>query len=398
MLLGLCPSMLLLYFSLVCSQSGYERQEKQVCIWICNLPTTCSSPLCHLSQTLYFCSDRPEALVILAHILFAHLFTCSYFWKMTIKNFQIEYDSINSQNIFTNGDTINGRIVVEASKETSIQSLTFIGKGSAKVCWHEYYGQYSSGYFWSDEKYYEIKQRILRAGTDCIPKGRHVFPFSFKVPNRKMPSSFKSSVGKIVHKLKAELKQSMKLTKKAKAHFAFVSKADMTIPGLMEPQHDCTDKKITVFGSGIIAMDVHTQRMGYHPGKRNVCTQNILKETLESIAPHSNRRVKKVITIPRSLPPSILNSSIIQLEYRLKIFLGVKYAINPEIKLPIVVLPDFEDPAGKQPPGPAAAYRFEQFGTSRKQSWSKASQSSDLPPPYGAHAEYPYLSDYKYQR
>ncbi|XP_019722564.1 arrestin domain-containing protein 3-like [Hippocampus comes] len=350
---------------------------------------------------------------------------------MTIKNFQIEYDSINSQNIFTNGDTINGRIVVEVSKETSVQSLTFIGKGSAKVCWHEYYGQHSSGYYWSDEKYYEIKQRILRAGTDFIPKGRHVFPFSFKVPNRKMPSSFKSSVGKIVHKLKAELKQSMKLTKKAKAHFTFVSKADMTIPGLMEPQHDCTDKKITVFGSGIIAMDVHTQRMGYHPGEdlqvkveihnlssrdvkpkfvlyekqsffaqgnRNVCTQNVLKETLESIAPHSKRRVKKVITIPRSLPPSILNSSIIQLEYRLKIFLGVKYAINPEIKLPIVVLPAFEVPAGQQPPDPAAAYGFEQFGRSRKQSWSKASQSSDLPPPYGAHAEYPTLSDYKYRR
>lgn len=136
--------------------------------WICILPTACSSPLCHPSQTLYFCSDWPEALVILARILFAHLFICTYFWKMTIKNFQIEYDSINSQNIFTNGDTINGRIVVEVSKETAIQSLTFIGKGSAKVCWHEYYGQHSSGYYWSDEKYYEIKQHILRAGNACF--------------------------------------------------------------------------------------------------------------------------------------------------------------------------------------------------------------------------------------
>lgn len=33
--------------------------------------------------------------------------------------------------------------------------------------------------------------------------------------------------------MKAELKQSLKLTKKAKAHFTFVSKADMDIPGLM---------------------------------------------------------------------------------------------------------------------------------------------------------------------
>lgn len=48
-----------------------------------------------------------------------------------------------------------------------------------------------------------------------------------------MPSSFQSSVGRIVHKLKAELKQSMKLKKKTKIHFMFVSKADMDTPGLL---------------------------------------------------------------------------------------------------------------------------------------------------------------------
>lgn len=51
--------------------------------------------------------------------------------------------------------------------------------------------------------------------------------------HRKIPPSFKSSVGKIVHKLKAELKQSLRLTKKAKTHFTFVPKADMEIPGLL---------------------------------------------------------------------------------------------------------------------------------------------------------------------
>ncbi|KAF7661070.1 hypothetical protein LDENG_00268730 [Lucifuga dentata] len=69
-----------------------------------------------------------------------------------------------------------------------------------------------------------------------------VFPFSFKIPDRKMPSSFKSTTGRIVHKIKAELKQSMKITKKVKSHFTFVSKADMDIPGLMEPQYGCKDK------------------------------------------------------------------------------------------------------------------------------------------------------------
>nr|XP_061803932.1 arrestin domain-containing protein 3-like [Nerophis lumbriciformis] len=343
---------------------------------------------------------------------------------MTIKNFSIEYDSINSQNTFTNGDTINGRIIIEVSTQTSIQSLIFIGKGSAKVGWHEYYGMYNHCYYWSDEKYYEIKQRILRAGTECINKGRHVFPFSFNIPNRKMPSSFKSPTGRIVHKLKAELKQSMKLTKKAKAHFTFISKADMNIPGLMEPQHGCTDKKLKVFGSGTIAMKIYTKKMGYQQGEalqvkveihnkssrslkpkfvlyekqsffaqghRKLCTQDILKERLETIEPDQKEIVKKVIPIPRNLPSSILNSAIIKLEYRLKIFLDVKYVLNPEVKLPIVVLPAFEGPTGRQPPR-HAAYGFEEFGYSNQQNWGNDAQNLDLPPPYEAHKWYPTLS------
>ncbi|XP_061673639.1 arrestin domain-containing protein 3-like [Syngnathoides biaculeatus] len=341
---------------------------------------------------------------------------------MTIRNFSIEYDPINSQNIFTNGDTINGRIVVEVSKETSIQSLTFIGTGNAKVRWHEHYGKHHR-FFWSDEKYYEIKQHILKAGTEFIAKGRHVFPFSFMVPNRKMPSSFKSRIGKIVHKLKAEFKQSMKLTKTAKAHFTFISKADMDIPGLMEPQHDCTDKKLAVFGSGTIAMDVYTKKMGYEPGeqlhvkveihnlgsrdlkpkfvlyekqsffaqgRRKLHKRDIVKDKFDAVDARSRETVEKTIAIPTNLPPSILNSAIIKLEYRLKIFLDVKYATDPEIKLPIVVLPTFEFPARKQHPGPAP-YGFEDFGNANRQSWSEANRPFDFPPPYEAHDVYPII-------
>ncbi|KAM9810428.1 arrestin domain-containing protein 3-like [Neosynchiropus ocellatus] len=295
---------------------------------------------------------------------------------MTITNFSIEYDAINSKNIFTNGDTVNGRIIVEASKETKVQTLAFIASGKARVIWSEHYGQYNTRVYWADEKYYEVKHHILSQhwenGSDFIGKGRHVFPFSFQIPDRKIPSSFKDSVGKIVHKVKAELKQSMKLTKKAKAHFTFVSKADLDIPGLMEPQHGCKDKTITFFGSGSVTMDVQTKRMGYKQGAgikvtvainnkctrsvkpkfvlyekrsyfaqghRRVHTKDVLKEKVDSVASCCTETVRKVITVPSELPSSITNCSILKLEYRLKVFLDIKSAIDPKIKLPIVVLP-----------------------------------------------------------
>ncbi|XP_029366437.1 arrestin domain-containing protein 3-like [Echeneis naucrates] len=349
---------------------------------------------------------------------------------MTIKNLSIEYDAVNSQNTFTNGDTINGRIIVETSKETRIQSLIFVAKGKAHVCWHEHYGQYQHYVYWSDEKYYEVKHHILREaredGNDVLSKGRHVFPFSFKIPDRKLPSSFKSSIGKIVHKLRAELRQSMKLTKKAKVHFTFVSKADMDTPGLMEPQHGSKDKAFKVFATGNVSMDAHTRRMGYKQGedfkvtvevnnklsrpvkpkfilyekrsyfamgRRKVVTKNILKEKLVAIAPSSNKTVTKVISIPRELPSSILNCSIIKLEYRLKIYLDIKCAANPQIKFPIVVMP--ETLSGQQPPA-ASVFGFEAFGQANPPSWSSTPHRAapthvEEPPPYGAHAMYPFF-------
>ncbi|XP_038132125.1 arrestin domain-containing protein 3-like [Cyprinodon tularosa] len=345
---------------------------------------------------------------------------------MTIKNLQIEYDAINNRNTFSNGDTINGRIILEVSKETKVQSLLFIGKGNARVCWSEHYGQHTHVY-WSDEKYYSVKQHLIREsiqdGTEVIGKGRHVFPFSFKIPDRKMPSSFHSSVGRIVHKLKAELHQSMKVTKKAKTHFTFISKADMDTPGLMVSQHESKEKSLA-FGSGNVSMDIFAQKMGYKlgetlsvsikinnasnrsvkpklelyekksffaMGRRNVQTNTILRQKAEVVEAQSGKKaITMMITMPTELPPSILNCSILKLEYRLKVYLNIKCASDPTVKLPIVILPeDNSRELNDKQPLPPVGFGFEAFGNPNPQSRGATSQAMSLPPPYEASAMYP---------
>lgn len=81
--------------------------------------------------------------------------------NMTIKNFQIEYDAINIRNTFTNGDTINGRIILEVDRETRIRSLAFKAKAKASACWTQHYHDQSDVWF-SDEKYYSVKKYILK--------------------------------------------------------------------------------------------------------------------------------------------------------------------------------------------------------------------------------------------
>ncbi|CAL8234058.1 unnamed protein product [Boreogadus saida] len=293
---------------------------------------------------------------------------------MTIEYFSIEYDANNSKNTFTNGDTITGRIILQVSKKTRIQSLIFRAKGKANVCWHEHYGQNIHVVITSNEKYYDIERPIFtEAGRDeVLGQGRHSFPFSFKLPDRDMPSTFKATEGKVVYQLRAQLSQSMSLSKKTRAKFTFVSKPDMTIPMLTEPQYGCKDQSVTFFASGNISLNISIQKMGYRQGeglkvvaeisncstrvvkpkfvlyekksffaqgRRRVHTHNIVKEKGEEVGSSCTQTVAKTICIPPELPPSILNCSIIKLEYRLKVFLDVTLAKNPEIKLPIIILP-----------------------------------------------------------
>lgn len=83
------------------------------------------------------------------------------------------------------------------------------------------------GYLFFSRSLVQISVLFLYRSFECFSVVFH----------RRLPSSYKGAYGKIIHKVKAELKQSMRLTKKAKAHFTFVSKADMGIPGLMVRNH-----------------------------------------------------------------------------------------------------------------------------------------------------------------
>lgn len=102
--------------------------------------------------------------------------------------------------------------------------------------------------------------------------------------------------------------------------------------------------------------------------KRKVDTKEVLKEVGEVMPPSSSQTVTRIITIPPTTCASILNCSIIRAEYRLKVgislprtcqyvrsfmtalrkvltmlptqvYLDIKYARNPEVKFPIVILP-----------------------------------------------------------
>ncbi|KAM6965713.1 arrestin domain-containing protein 3-like [Aplochiton taeniatus] len=173
----------------------------------------------------------------------------------------------------------------------------------------------------------------------------------------------------------------MNVVTKARTKFTFVSKSDMTLPELLQPQYGSKEKDVGFFASGSIALNVYTEKMVYPQGEalkiivevnnsssrtvkpkfylyekqtvyaqgqRRVNTKNILKEKSDPVKPSTRQTVHKVITIPVGLPASILNCPILKLEYGLKVILDVALTKNPEVKLPIIVLPNLDFTPSKE--------------------------------------------------
>ncbi|TDH12707.1 hypothetical protein EPR50_G00049620 [Perca flavescens] len=342
--------------------------------------------------------------------------------SITVKSLKVTYNPVNEKNTFNSGDVVLGHVTLEVAKDCQIASLLIKFKGKAEVLWTERYGQTTVVYHAKD-KYFSIKQYLIHdkdlTGDDTQTLLTNQNGQTWLCPPPLMA-------------VLADLR----------SH-----------PELMMPQHDSKDKKIKFFNSGTVAMDVNLEKTGFFKvrthkviltfvsliprvvliflvcffageglkvlasiqnnssrqikpkycvykkhsffarGKRRVRTWDLFKEVGEPIAPFTKENVTRVLSVPFDLEPSILNCSIIKIEYRLRVYLDFKYASDPEIKFPIVILPASQVPAGVAPQMGASGFGFEPFGSTNPPAWgivplqppAGTPQPSDPPPPYGAY-------------
>ncbi|XP_029915126.1 arrestin domain-containing protein 3-like [Myripristis murdjan] len=298
---------------------------------------------------------------------------------MTVKQLLLEYDKVNERGTLSPGDTLSGRVTVVTDKETKVQCFLVKAKGKAEVMWPEQ--DRGASLVHSDKKtYFYFEDIILQDkkgdGSIIIGPGKNVYSFTFEIPKRDMPSSYKGKWGKIIYSLRAKLTQSIWQVHKAKtefpfltkSEFPFVSKSEMIIIGLKEPQYGT---RISFYGSGKVTMNVSSEKMGLKQGEtmevsaevlnnsahtvtpkfflcekqtfvaqsqRIVHTNAILLGTGESVSAATSRTVSTVLTVPSHLPPTFFNCSKMKLEYRLKVTLDVPLGRDLEIKLPLVIL------------------------------------------------------------
>ncbi|XP_026199453.1 arrestin domain-containing protein 3-like [Anabas testudineus] len=301
-----------------------------------------------------------------------------------IKEFSVAYHPINKSNVFIRGDLLTGQVILELEKQCRIDSLCVTFKGKAEVLWYENNNLVLS--YHNKEKFFSIKQFPIEdgKGNNVVEPGRHVYPFTFQVPAQHLPSSYCSSKGKIVYRLEAILSRSMRLDCKAKLPITFIRKENLnSYTLLLTPQHSVTDKKMKLFTSGTVTMDVNIPRSGFYQGegikvvaviqnkssrvikpkyclygrygfyaegKTKIKTEDILKEVGEDIPPSASRTVTRIITIPPTGWISILNCNIIRTEYSLRVYLDVKFASDPKVEFPLLILPALQEPDGEHLP------------------------------------------------
>lgn len=282
---------------------------------------------------------------------------------MTVKHFSVEYDKVNDQGVYCPGDILSGKVTVVTTKEIKVQSFLVRAKGKAKVMWYEQEGQ-TSVVQSNKKKYFYFEHIIIQDknkgdGSEIMGAGVNIFSFSFVIPSRDMPSSYKGKWGEVRYSLCAHLTQSIWVVHKAKTEFPFLtksefpfaSKSEMIIIGLKEQQ---LATRISFCGSGKVTMNVASEKMGLKQGeamevfvevfndsahsvtpkfylcekqtfvghsKKKVQTKDILFEIGDTVPAESSRTVTKVLMIPPHLPATFFNCSMINLEYRIKLSL-----------------------------------------------------------------------------
>ncbi|KAG8012114.1 Arrestin domain-containing protein 3 [Nibea albiflora] len=290
-----------------------------------------------------------------------------------IKDFRLMYEHLNEENIFSEGDAVAGTVIVTLSKELKVKSLFVKVKGDARVNWSKQSGG-AEVYFKHHTRFFKDKEYLVKENAEgtVLPQGVHRFRFRLQIPPGDMPSSFKGTYGKIVYMLEAKLSRSWRCPVTVERKLNFVSKSLSFRGKIVYPRSESVQKEIGVFSPGQVRMLAVVDRSVCSPGdtlsvvakiynssnkkmKPKVSLQQDIvypaKETSmtcynrlwqivgDAIEQNSEETFSCKVRIPDDVFYTIHNSNIISVQYHLKVYLDISFAVDPEVKLPLVIVP-----------------------------------------------------------
>lgn len=298
-----------------------------------------------------------------------------------VKKFDIIFDSpeIDSPPVFSSGDVVSGKVVLELGGESKIESLKLHAEGFAKVHWTESRSAGSSTAYtqnYSDEVEYLNRREVLLQADNgeltLLPAGRHEFPFSFQLPEETLVTSFEGKHGSIRYWVKVKLHRPWSTVRKIKKEFTVIEPIDINTPALLAPQAGTKEKNARVWyrNFGQVSVTAKIDRKGYTPGEvipvfaefdnstsRSIVPKAYITQTQTFIARGTMKQKRAVVATLCGDPvgarrretwhgraikippvgPSILQCRIIKVEYTLKVCVDVPGMSKLCLELPLVM-------------------------------------------------------------
>ncbi|XP_053153808.1 arrestin domain-containing protein 2 isoform X1 [Hemicordylus capensis] len=298
-----------------------------------------------------------------------------------LKRFAIVLDcpELASPPVFSSGESVAGRVVLELSGEARLGALHLHAEGCAKVHWTESRSAGSSTAYtqsYSDQVDFLSHQETLLAPPDhgevtVLPAGHHEFPFTFQLPET-LATSFEGKHGSVRYWLKAKLHRPWASVKKAKKEFTVIEPIDINTPALLAPQAGAKEKLARAWycNRGQVSISAKIDRKGYTPGEvipifaeidncttRTVVPKAAIIQTQTFIARGNKKQKKSIVAsivgdsiaagkrevwhgralkIP-PVGPSILQCRIIHVEYALKVCIDIPGTSKLFLELPLVI-------------------------------------------------------------
>lgn len=234
-----------------------------------------------------------------------------------VRALAIYFDSLNENNlpVFSGGDLVSGRVVVEVTGDVRVKSLDITAKGVAKVRWTESRNAgantaYTQNY--TEEVEYlhhydtligeERDEDCPEEGLTVLHAGLHEFAFSFNLPQMALATSFEGKHGSVRYWVKAELHRPWLLPVKVKKEFIVFEHIDINTPLLLAPQAGTKEKTLCCWfcASGPISLSAKIERKGYTPVCQADLFSPLSKASLSKSSPRW-RTVRRVSWCPKLL-------------------------------------------------------------------------------------------------
>uniref|UniRef100_A0A3Q0RI52 Arrestin C-terminal-like domain-containing protein n=1 Tax=Amphilophus citrinellus TaxID=61819 RepID=A0A3Q0RI52_AMPCI len=279
----------------------------------------------------------------------------------SIKDLNVTFEAINEDNSYSEGDTIVGTVSFRLTRDVKVKSLSVKAKGDAKAEWTEGVGECQMTYK-TKKRYFKLKEYLiaengkgerfyLKLVEFVVPKLKaliivsHAFKFRLQIPEGSLPSSFKGKYGKIVYMFEAKISRSCWWSSKVKQKINFISKSFLQFCEKMVNTAMCESLSVVAKICNSSSKDT---RPKFKLEQRTVycCQSNttesavtLLQMVGDAVSPNSEQTASCQLKIPEDAIPTLHNCEIISVEYYIKVYLDISFAFDPEVVLPLVIIP-----------------------------------------------------------